>query len=282
MKDRMKHIQRFTTNLATHWLPTNERLQYQEGRDPKCLFCQEPESNSHFFLCNAQLEWKNNFLERLGDHLADTYTPFPLIQHIVNNMAKMLESNESEIENPISACDQGQIGWQNAFNGFITKKWEQIILGTKYTQGSKKELAMVKKSTTNWTVKLITFLWESVHEKWIERCNHVHKSNKEKESTAHRQDIVTKVTQLYNRAQEHAPPDQQVIFGVPLEERIQTRIGTLRQWFRTSQKNFLVAKERALNKRYPKPITLDQFFPKKEYKLNKANTGQNRTNTEQY
>jgi len=150
-----------------------------------------------------------------------------------------------------ATIQQDEIGWVNFLRGRQSKIWEEA-------QGTYLELggAINRIKAARWSTQIIDATLTLLTTIWKDRNDSVHSSNDDTPS-ARITYIHDQVREMYRQQDNFRARDRTIIFGVPLDDRLQQRPFQLVKWLETAD---LVLHENPIGRNQ---TTIHRFFEKR-------------------
>ena len=214
----------YTTKLCCKWLPTATRVALYNNSSDQCVLCNQPESQTHIFLCqhDTRQKWRHQTITNLDKFLTKQNTAPAIKDRIKNGLDAWLHGRPTNVQND----PQSSIGWESFFYGYIAAEWghEQ----QRYLHKNKKS---DKDSAYTWAMKLIQFLWQQSHIIWLQRNNDVHGDSEDsKQSTL--KSCEARLRAVYSLQDEVSYYDKQ-IFSKSIDEMLRLPIRQIHKWLKT-------------------------------------------------
>ena len=117
-------------------------------------------------------------------------------------------------------------------------KWDQLLRGrfaTEWATHHRTQPAHQHKSTQNWTVEVIDFIFTQWWQLWELRNQDRHGRDLATQQQAHAQQIDRELHMFYTEYEPSAPQHLRWIFDTPLDVRRQWTPYAIRQWLNTWQ-----------------------------------------------
>jgi len=218
------NISTFVTKISTKHLPTAyQQNKIGKGTD-QCFYCQQPETQAHMFRCkhHDRETWRRQFIANLSKHLQKTTTGPNTTEAIKNGINDWLFDEKSGK----AQHNQVLIGWEQFMYGYIDSAWYyQQDTFYRNTDPTNKQL-----TASNWSKKLIQFLWYQCHALWKIRNDEKYRSDNAAAAQHAASENELKVQEIYRQAPELSATDRAALLGRPMETILQKRPVDLRHW----------------------------------------------------
>jgi hypothetical protein len=144
------------------------RHRWKDREDDACPRCGLPETSRHVYMCRntAVTDLWRQEISHLEQWLEDNQTSPSITSDIIFNLTK-LSRNEPFRTRSLAEQNQGNLGWENFFEGLIHQQWEktQQLYLTRYAALNRQR----SKSAKLWTKRLFLKLWSIHHTFWTSR-----------------------------------------------------------------------------------------------------------------
>ena len=204
------------TKLLTRWLPVGHNLNKYSKVHHSCPYCDQTETVYHLFQCPYNPKGTTNILENLDKQLLKLDTAPSLHFEI------MLEFTEGLTL--AASPEDSTPNWYLACAGLLPSEWTKSQALFQETQKKHPQPPEGEK----WTQQLSYWLVQHSNKVWTSRNNHLHQH--QDTSTAKTRQLHRHVSALYSQKSNLLPPDQKM-FHLPLEQRLNQPMHTLKQWF---------------------------------------------------
>ena len=212
----------FIIKYCHRWLPTCQRTK-EYGQDMRelghCHLCHEEDDDDHFLQCSFRRRWRAKFIIALNDHLKKEHTVESVRNDIITGTDDWLEGHHRPIQQM-----QDAIGWGKFLKGYVAVHWgalQQRHYDRHYPNST-------KYTASNWTKRLILFIWKQMHELWRLRCQELFDKNSPT-GGRNREEAIRRVKALYE-LQDKVSAYDRCIFGKPLQEKLKESTSQLTAW----------------------------------------------------
>jgi hypothetical protein len=158
------------TKFKNNILSVNTRMAVRHaGTPPHCASCHtEDETDNHLYTCLARPIWKKMTLDGLERLLDDLETHPDLSYLLLFGMRALvdplwqppMQARREQLDHLIDAQDA--LGWQNLWRGLFSRHWSEIQ-ERHYRRIHPSDFT---KNGTNWTKRVITYLWMRLLDAW--------------------------------------------------------------------------------------------------------------------
>jgi exonuclease III len=225
----------YQVKLGIGWLATGARMEMYGSAVTRCHRCGDIESNDHLFTCSATEEMRIDFIHRLDRFLQTIKTDEGIKQEIVVGLFDWMQAAKGGRvrgrkvrlrKSDPAVIQQGKLGWNWFLRGMIVSQWCSEQENALRNTGQRWE-----RKGDSWGGKLVLWLVREARDTWLLRNNELFNGEGQGEGWVprHVAQINERVIALYGRKNVVSAQDQ-VIFEVPLEQRLQTNWRTLQCW----------------------------------------------------
>ena len=151
--------------------------------------------------------------------LAETTKEVPITQHAARvdgrsirrgieawfNGGVLETSTQGEIYTRLIAA-QTQLGWRQIFSGRFSLIWAEL------QQDHLSRVTDDQNAGLEWTVKIITFIWEEWHELWTSRNGEIHGHDYTTRQRAREKIAEARLTAIYEQRQDMRPAERELLY----------------------------------------------------------------------
>ena len=202
-------------HLVHSLTPVGHNLNKYSQVTHTCPYCDENETVFHLFQCPKNPMANILFLEQLELFLLKIRTA-PFLQLIIMHQFRNGMKNSPQIGYAIP-------NWYLACAGLLPIDW------TASQADYMEHLTRInaQRQGERWTQQLSYWLIRKSQSIWHKRNTKIHRSSNTDKTTTQ---LLKHVTELYSQKQQLLPTDQKM-FHLPLDQRLNQPINTLKQWF---------------------------------------------------
>jgi hypothetical protein len=262
----LPYLDHFLPKLCAGWLPTYHHLNKTEGLPDQCPLCKQSETTDHLFVCKQRYASRTKFFMKFQGLLIDLKT-LPTIQKALVDgikwlIAKNIDPDNQPFESSSNAARyQTKIGWQHIFRGFLAKQWQeeqQAYTILQYPQTDDDS------PRAQWSTKVTQFLLKTSHETWLERCQVVHHKTSRQESEHETLRAATRLRAIYRYSNAVNALDQENIFGIDLQTRLQHSAQEILTWCATINPALKRARKYYKNEMRDGQTKINEFVPRRD------------------
>ena len=266
---RSSSLQRKSAIKLMHrlWATNHELNKRDKAHNPRCSRCQHPnEDFFHLFRCPSATATQHSTTHTLREFLQSSHIAPIMTTVIIHDLTNWYQANPTVFPFTDYPPDsfltllqqastaQSTIGWHNFLRGRLANKWYEA-----HDVYHKERNLHSAYSSTTIAPNLVLQLWDISRQFWYQRNEAVHgispQDIREKQSALLKQ----KLREAYSTHDQFNPQDQQILFSLPLEERLSTTLKAQLHWYALYQ-HCLTAPPEPTDTPPPPTTTLHNFF----------------------
>jgi hypothetical protein len=236
----------FATKLQIGWLATGTRMEKYGNSLTECHRCGGMETTDHLFRCPESNAQQQSLLVEFQSYLMSIKTSPAIVDAMIQGV-QIWSSEENDVEHGASQRElqrytnshQTAIGWNLFMRGIIASIWsvwqqEYLIHVNGSIRGTEAD---------KWSSRVSLWLIRQAHKTWKTRNEQLHRPSTENRVDLPRAELELheQVRKLYEQ-QEHLNYHDKDLFAMPLPERLQQPIQSLKAWLHSTTQTVQICK----------------------------------------
>jgi hypothetical protein len=234
----------FATKIQIGWLATGTRMEKYGNSLTECHRCGGIETTEHLFRCPENNAEQQSLLVEFQNYLVSIKTKPAIIDAMIQGI-QIWSSEENDVEHGASQRElqrfsnspQFAIGWNLFMRGIIASDWsvrqqEYLIHVNGSVRGTEAD---------KWSSRVSLWLIRRAHKIWKTRNEQLHRTSTATNLSHAELELHEQVRKLYEQ-QEHLNYHDKDLFAMPLPERLQQSIQSMKAWLHSTARTVQICK----------------------------------------